>query len=218
MASVTLSWAAAPASDNVTAYQIWGANGTSTAFGSCTLLATVSGLTWTDIGLPNSQARTYYIVAVNAVGSSSPEGPINITTAAAGSGTTFATAAEVQAGTVNNKPIAPDALQTAAAPQTLTAGATIPWDMSQGFNAKVTLGSAANAFQTPTNPKEGITYRLEMIQDATGGRTATYPTAFDFGGASTPVLSTAASKHDFIYLDCYDASTPKFRAVFNKGS
>src|SRR5256885_1477350 len=84
MASVTLSWGAAPATDNVSSYQVWGANGTGTAFGSCTKLATVSALTWTDIGLPNSQARTYYIVAVNAAGPSSPEGPINITTAAPG--------------------------------------------------------------------------------------------------------------------------------------
>jgi hypothetical protein len=82
MANITVSWNAAPASDNVTAFQIWGANGTGTAFGSCTLLATVSGLTWTDTGLPNNQARTYYIVAVNQIGSSSPEGPINVTTAA----------------------------------------------------------------------------------------------------------------------------------------
>lgn len=83
MASVTLTWNANPAADNVTAYEVWGANGTSIAFGSCTKLATVSGLTWTDVGLPNSQPRTYYIVADNVVGSSSPEGPINITTVAA---------------------------------------------------------------------------------------------------------------------------------------
>jgi hypothetical protein len=82
MATVTLSWSANPASDNVKSYEIFGANGTSVAFGSCTLLATVSGLTWTDVGLPFNQARTYYIVAVNAVGASAtPEGPINITTA-----------------------------------------------------------------------------------------------------------------------------------------
>jgi hypothetical protein len=82
MANVTLSWGAPPATDNVTAFEIYGANGTGTAFGSCTLLATVSGLTWTDTGLPNGQARTYYIVALNAIGASSPEGPINVTTSA----------------------------------------------------------------------------------------------------------------------------------------
>ena len=72
MAFVTLSWNADPASDNVTGYEIWGANGTGVAFGSCAKLATVAGLTWTDTGLPNNQARTYYIRAVNAVGASSP--------------------------------------------------------------------------------------------------------------------------------------------------
>lgn len=82
MASIVLNWAANPATDNVTAYEVWGANGTGTAFGSCTKLATVVALTWTDTGLPNSTARTYYIVARNEVGSSSPDGPLNITTGA----------------------------------------------------------------------------------------------------------------------------------------
>lgn len=82
MASITLSWAANPATDNITDYQVYGANGTGVAFGSCALLATVSALTWTDAALPNSQARTYYIVAQNAAGSSAPDGPLNISTAA----------------------------------------------------------------------------------------------------------------------------------------
>lgn len=82
MASITLSWSANPATDNVLSYEIWGANGTGTAFGSTTKLATVTALTWTDTGLPNDTARTYYIVAVNAVGSSAPDGPLDISTGA----------------------------------------------------------------------------------------------------------------------------------------
>jgi len=82
MPSVTLSWAAAPVADNVLDYAVWGANGTGVAFGSCAKLATVSALTWTDTGLPAGQARTYYVVARNAVGPSSPDGPLNITVAA----------------------------------------------------------------------------------------------------------------------------------------
>lgn len=81
MASITLSWNANPATDNVTDYLVFGANGTSVAFGSCSLLATVNALTWTDTGLANGQARTYYIEAVNAAGDSSAEGPLNITAA-----------------------------------------------------------------------------------------------------------------------------------------
>jgi hypothetical protein len=127
-----------------------------------------------------------------------------------------ATAAQIQAATAS-KAVAADKLIAAAAPQTLTDGATINWDMHSGFNAKVTLGGN-RTFATPTNPHEGMTYRLEVIQDGTGNRTATWPSAFDFGSAGTPTLSTTAAKHDFLYLDCYDASTPKFRVAFNKAS
>jgi hypothetical protein len=129
---------------------------------------------------------------------------------------TEATAAQIQSATAS-KLVAADKLIAAAAPQTLTDGATISWDMHAGFNAKVTLGGN-RTFATPTNPHEGVTYRLEVIQDGTGSRTATWPSAFDFGSAGTPTLSTGASKHDFLYLDCYDASTPKFRVSFNKAS
>jgi hypothetical protein len=82
MPSVTLSWAAAPVTDNVLDYAIWGANGSSVVFGSCTKLATVTALTWTESGLTAGQARTYYVVARNEVGSSAPDGPLNITVAA----------------------------------------------------------------------------------------------------------------------------------------
>jgi hypothetical protein len=82
MASVILTWSANPETDNVIAYDIFGANGTSVVFGSCAFLASVNATTWTDTGLANGQARTYYLVARNAVGSSAPDGPFNITTAA----------------------------------------------------------------------------------------------------------------------------------------
>lgn len=101
MAFVTLSWTPNPATDNVKYYEVWGANGTSVAFGSCSLLATVAGTTWTDSGLPPNQPRTYYIVAVNAAGSASPEGPINITTAA-GAAITLIAAANLSAGQIVN--------------------------------------------------------------------------------------------------------------------
>lgn len=85
MASIIITWNANAVTDNVTDYEVWGANGTSVAFGSCTLLATVSALTWTDVGLAPGQARTYYVRAANGVGDSTPEGPLNITSAAASS-------------------------------------------------------------------------------------------------------------------------------------
>ena len=87
MANIVLSWPANSSSEYVTGYEVWGADGTSIAFGSCTLLATVSALTWTEVGLPNDQDRTYYIRAVNSYGTSaSPSGPLNITTASPSGG------------------------------------------------------------------------------------------------------------------------------------
>jgi hypothetical protein len=106
--------------------------------------------------------------------------------------------AEIRAATAG-RVVAPDKLIAASAPQTLTDSATTNWDMHLGFNAKWTLGGN-RTLGTPTNPHEGLTYRLEVIQDATGSRTVTWPSAFDFGSAGTPTLSTGASKHDFIYL------------------
>lgn len=123
----------------------------------------------------------------------------------------------MRGASVSNKAIAPDALHSAAAVQTLTDGATINWDMSAALNAKVTLGGN-RTLAAPSNPKEGITYALEVAQDGTGSRTLTWNAAFDFGSVGTPTLSTAASKRDFVFLYCYDASTPKFRASFSKSA
>lgn len=129
----------------------------------------------------------------------------------------FATVAEVRAGTSSSKVIAPDTLHGAAAFQTLTDAAPTAWDMSLGFNAKWTLG-ANRTLSTPTNPHEGLTYTLQVIQDGTGSRTVTWPASFDWGSAGAPTLSTAAGKVDVVTLLCLNASTPSFRAVFSKAA
>jgi hypothetical protein len=129
----------------------------------------------------------------------------------------FATIAEVRAGSASNKVIAPDTLQASAAFQVLADGASIAWDMSAGYNAKVTLGGN-RTLAAPTNPKEGLTYVLQVIQDATGTRTLTFNAAYDFGSAGAPTLSTGAGKIDVISMVCLDAATPKFRCAFNKAA
>jgi hypothetical protein len=86
--------------------------------------------------------------------------------------------------------------------------------MAAGFNAKVTLGDN-RTLGTPTNPKAGMTYCLAVIQDATGSRTMTWPSAFDWGTTGAPTLTTTASKRDRITLFCTDASTPKFDAFLS---
>jgi hypothetical protein len=123
-----------------------------------------------------------------------------------------ATAAQVRAGTAN-KVVTADVLQSAMAVQTLTDGATVSWDMSTAINAKVTLGG--NRTLSVSNPVLGATYSLGVIQDATGSRTVTWPSSFDWGTTGAPTLTTTASKRDRITVFCTDASTPKFDAFLS---
>lgn len=133
---------------------------------------------------------------------------------AASGSVSYASAAEIRTGTEAAKAIAPDQLTASHAPQTLTDGATVTWNMNSGFNAKVTLGG--NRTLAVSNPKVGLTYVLEVIQDATGSRTVTWPASFNWGAAGAPTLSTGANKVDLVTLYCRDAATPKFRAIFSK--
>ena len=80
---------------------------------------------------------------------------------------------------------------------TLTDGATIDWDTSTGQVAKVTL-AGNRTFNAPTNLQNGAFYSLQIIQDATGSRTASWNSAFKFTGAVAPVLSTDPNSSDFI--------------------
>lgn len=59
------------------------------------------------------------------------------------------------------------------AEQTLTYGATIPWDMSNGLCAKVTM--TGNGTLQITNPVAGSTGVLKVIQDLNGSRTLALP-------------------------------------------
>jgi hypothetical protein len=123
-----------------------------------------------------------------------------------------ATAAQIRAGTAS-KAVAADKLLSAMAVQTLTDAATVSWDMSTAINAKVTLGG--NRTLAVSNPKEGATYSLGVIQDGTGSRTVTWPSSFDWGTTGAPTLTTTASKRDRITVFCTDASTPKFDAFLS---
>lgn len=80
--------------------------------------------------------------------------------------------------------------------QTLVDGATIAWDVSAGNTAKITLTASGHTLGAPTNIQTGGFYFLSVIQDATGSRTVNWNAAFKFGTASTPTLTTTASKVD----------------------
>ena len=85
-------------------------------------------------------------------------------------------------------------------------GTTVSWDLSVAQKAKVTLGGTWT-LAAATNPVEGATYYLYVFQDGTGSRTLAYTTAattsgtVDFGGATTPVITTTASKGDVLAFE-----------------
>jgi hypothetical protein len=97
--------------------------------------------------------------------------------------------------------VTPAAQAISAAYLTLIDASSVAWDTNNGFNAVVTLGGN-RAFAAPTNVKDGWTYILDIIQDATGSRTPTWNSIFEWGASGPPTLSTAATKRDsltFVY-------------------
>lgn len=77
------------------------------------------------------------------------------------------------------------------------ASSTVNWN--SGEIQKVTL-NAATCTLTFSNPIVGQVYRLDVIQDATGGRLVTWPGSVTWKGGSTPTLTATASKTDICYF------------------
>lgn len=80
---------------------------------------------------------------------------------------------------------------------TLTDGATINWNAEDNQVCKVTLGGN-RTMAAPTNLKDGATYILRVIQDATGTRTITWNSVFKWPGGTAPTLSTGNGAIDII--------------------
>jgi len=78
---------------------------------------------------------------------------------------------------------------------TLTDGATITWDVGTSPVAKVTLGGN-RTLSAPTNGATGQFISLAVIQDATGSRTLTWNSVYEFTADTAPTLTTTASKAD----------------------
>lgn len=101
-------------------------------------------------------------------------------------------------------------------PVTLTDGANIATDASLSNNFRVTLGGN-RTLDNPTNLADGMTLNWVIVQDATGSRTLTFGSAFDWGGGAAPFLSTAANAIDMVSA-YYDATSGKLLASFRRGT
>ncbi len=96
---------------------------------------------------------------------------------------------------VNYLGVVQTASQIYTTPVSLTAGATVAWDMNAAPNAKLT---AAQNFtlSAPSNIIAGSGGMLVITQDATGSRVITWDSAYKFAAGTPIVLSTAANAID----------------------
>lgn len=107
-----------------------------------------------------------------------------------------ATASELLSATAD-KIVEPDVLDAAMAPVALTDGVNIALNLNTGVYFTVTL-AANRTLDNPTNHRVGRTIVIKVKQDATGSRTLSYGTQYDFGQSSVPTLSTAANTEDLL--------------------
>lgn len=94
---------------------------------------------------------------------------------------------------------------------TLTDAATITPDLAANCNFVVTLGGN-RTLANPTNITAGQSGSIFIVQDATGSRTLSWGSYWDFSGGTAPTLSTAANAVDRV--DYIVRSTTSIHTVF----
>lgn len=94
-----------------------------------------------------------------------------------------------------------------------TQAGNIATDCSLGNCFTVTI-SGASTLTNPTNMAAGATYNWIVKQDATGGRTLAFGSAFKFPSAFAPVATSGASSVD-IYSGLSDGSVIYMGAMFD---
>jgi hypothetical protein len=117
---------------------------------------------------------------------------------------TAATAAEILAGVSATRVVTPAGLLAAGAPQALVDAATITPDMNAGLNFTLTLGGN-RTLANPVNASPGQGGVIAVTQDATGGRSLAFGSAWDFPGGA-PSLSPGGGYVDAISYFVVSAS------------
>lgn len=83
-------------------------------------------------------------------------------------------------------------------------GTTKTINFANGINQKMTM--TGNCAITLSGAQGGMTAKIKLIQDGSGGKTATWTTTVLWAGGAAPTLSTAASAIDIVSL-YYDGTT-----------
>lgn len=120
--------------------------------------------------------------------------------------------------------LVPSALQQAGAPllsgatftgyvtpaaTALTFGSLIAVNAALGNAFNVTLTASTGTLANPTNPTDGQVIRFRITQGTGAPYSLVYDTAYDFGAAGKPVLSTTAAAVDIVAFE-YIASLSKW--------
>lgn len=107
-----------------------------------------------------------------------------------------------------------NALSLLLAPLHLVDAPTIAVNATDHWSFDVTLGGN-RTLGAPTGLVDGARLEFAIRQDATGSRTLSFASIFDFGAAGAPVLSTTPSAADYVY-GYYDLTKGKILAVFRR--
>jgi len=78
----------------------------------------------------------------------------------------------------------------------ITSATNVTIDMAVSNNFTITLGHSSVTFENTTNNTAGQSGSIFLVQDGSGGRTATFASDWDFPGGTAPVLSTAVNSVD----------------------
>lgn len=114
-----------------------------------------------------------------------------------------------------NKALTTSNVWSAQSAVTLTDAATIAVDLSTGINFQVTLGGN-RTLGNPTNTKVGQRGRIKVIQDATGSRTLSFGTSWEFAGGSAFALEGSTSgQYDILYYDVISSTSIAVTAMGN---
>lgn len=97
----------------------------------------------------------------------------------------------------------------APAVTSLTFGSSIAVNAQLGNAFNLTLTASSGTLASPSSPVDGQVIRIRVTQGTGGSFTLAYGSAYDFGAAGTPTLSTAAGKVDILGFE-YVASISKW--------
>lgn len=103
---------------------------------------------------------------------------------------------------------------TRSAPNVLVpAAGHIAIDASLNIRFRVTLNAATLQLDNPLNLADGMSWMVEVIQDATGGRALTFGTKYEFGTDITSfTTSPGVGKHDILGM-YYNIVTDKVMII-----